>query len=264
MSDAARPSADTGAIRVAVSASAFEPHSPKSTPPDWVQVLRRALEQYLTLVPMGTARATRTDGQDTSVIAEPAGWIVAEGETREAIPSWASSIRPIEDTQRLRHPDRRDQFILRVRIHHRWQCLRATGLTPGALVAFQAEHKYLVLAHAPERARRLGRLAAEAGRSGVEAVADDYAGELMAALAEPADRRGHYNALQHAAGHLRGCIGDAERATLHDAIDRFAAGETALAEPLRLLRDLARQRGSDWIAHQRYIDDGPMAEPGPR
>ncbi len=257
MGHAPSASVDPGAIHVAVSAGALDPDSPESATPDGARSLRRALEQHCTLVPIGAAWEPGTGDDDTRVIAEPAGWIVAAGETREGITSRAHSIVPIEDTARLRDADRRDQFVLRVRIHHRWQCLRAAGLTRGTLAAFQAEHKYLVLAHAPERARRLGRLAAQAGHTGVDAVADDYARELTAALAEPAGRRGHYNALQHAAGHLRGRIGDAERAALHGAIDRFAAGAAPLTEPLHLLRDYARQRGSDWLAHQRYLEGIP-------
>lgn len=164
---------------------------------------------------------------------------------------------PVEEEGRLGDPALRDQFVLRVLVYHRWQCLRAAGATPARLVAFHAEHEYLLPAHDPQRYRRMGRLVAGAGRGDPDALADAYAAELMAALEKPAGRRAHYNALQHAAGQLRGRIDAGERAGLHDAIERYAAGDAPLVEPMTLLRHHRARHGSDWLARRRYLDARP-------
>jgi len=167
---------------------------------------------------------------------------------------------PVEDEGRLNDPALRDQFVLRVCVHHRWQCLCAAGASARTLVAFHTEHKYLLLAHDQQRCRRLGRLIAAAGSHDPEAIAERYGPELMAALEKPAGRRAHVNALQHLAGHLRDHLHAADRCELRDAIERYGRGDAPFAEPLRLLRHHRRRNGSDWLGRQRYLDAGPALE----
>ena len=173
-------------------------------------------------------------------------------------------LMPVEEEGRLNDPGLRDQFVLRVLVYHRWQCLRAAGPAARDLVAFHTEHKYLLLAHDPGRYRALGRLVADAGRRDPATLLAEYGRELMSAIEKPAGRRAHYNALQHAAGHLRAQLDADDRAELHDAIDRYGAGDAPLLEPLTLLRHHRRRHGSDWLVRQRYLDAGPAVERGPR
>jgi len=56
----------------------------------------------------------------------------------------AHPLLPIETERRLADAAVRDQFVLRVGVFHRWQCLRAAGVGAADLTAFHAAHKYLL------------------------------------------------------------------------------------------------------------------------
>lgn len=89
---------------------------------------------------------------------------------------------PLEEEDRLADLALRERFVLRVQVYHRWQCLRAAGVTARALADFHAAHEHLLLAREHERHRRMRRLVAESGAHDPEALADEYGAELMAAL----------------------------------------------------------------------------------
>lgn len=89
---------------------------------------------------------------------------------------------PVEEEDRLADPALRERFVLRVQVYHRWQCLRAAGVTTGALAGFHAAHEHLLPPREHERHRRMDRLVAASGAHDPEALADQYGAELMAAL----------------------------------------------------------------------------------
>ena len=109
----------------------------------------------------------------------PAGWGAGAyaGALRSAMP-----LLPCEEEGRLGDPGRRESFVERVFVFHRWQKLERSGLTPARLVEFHTAHESLVLAHDEAAGRRMGRLVARAGEPGLEALAAEYARELMGAL----------------------------------------------------------------------------------
>lgn len=89
---------------------------------------------------------------------------------------------PVEEEDRLDDPALRARFVLRVLVYHRWQCLRAAGVTAGVLADFHVTHAEPLLAQDRERHHRLARLIAAAHARDPEALADEYGAELMAAL----------------------------------------------------------------------------------
>ena len=93
---------------------------------------------------------------------------------------------PCEEEGRLGDPVLRENFIVRVFVYYRWRRLVASGLTPGGLVAFHTQHKFLLLAHSQRAYRRMGRLVASAGTMAMAELADRYVVELMATLARRA------------------------------------------------------------------------------
>lgn len=109
------------------------------------------------------------------------------GETADATGTglYAAAIRrlqpllPVAEEDDLAEPGRRARFVQRVQVYHRWQCLRAAGVTATALVQFHDAHAHLLPARAH---RRMVRLVARAGTRDAEAMADAYGTELMAAL----------------------------------------------------------------------------------
>jgi hypothetical protein len=70
---------------------------------------------------------------------------------------------PVEEEGRLADPQLRDNFVERVFAYRGLRSLFVARWTVGDLVRFHTAHKLLLLAHAPEAYRQLGRLVAGAG-----------------------------------------------------------------------------------------------------
>ncbi len=69
---------------------------------------------------------------------------------------------PVEEEGRLSDPRLRENFVERVFAYWRLRGLFSGKWNVGALVRFHTAHKLILMAHAPEAYRRLGRLVARA------------------------------------------------------------------------------------------------------
>jgi len=161
---------------------------------------------------------------------------------------------PVEEQGRLNDPRLRDNFIERVFAYRQWTALLDGPHAPSALVAFHAAHKLTLMAHAPALYREAGRIVARAGSGSWDTITDEYGRVLMRALERLSTVRKHTNALQHAAGFLKGLLDGGDREELADAIERYRTGRAMLVAPLTLLRHHIRKAGGpDWLAAQTYL-----------
>lgn len=110
---------------------------------------------------------------------------------------------PVEEEGRLGDAMLRENFIQRVFIMHRWQQLKAQGMTFSDLLKFHARHKLIIMSHNQNRYRELGQLLAAARKDNALEVAEEYLLKLMRALKIPATRGNHVNVLQHIQGYLK-------------------------------------------------------------
>lgn len=164
---------------------------------------------------------------------------------------------PVEEEGRLADPRLRDNFIERVFAYWRLRGLFASRWTVGDLVRFHTAHKLLVLAHAPERYRRLGRLVAGARGMPRRNVEQRYVAGLMEALAELATTRRHTNVLQHMAGYFKDRLDAASKRELAETIDDYRRGLIPLVVPLTLIRHHARTLDVAYLAGQTYLEPHP-------
>jgi uncharacterized protein YbgA (DUF1722 family)/uncharacterized protein YbbK (DUF523 family) len=164
---------------------------------------------------------------------------------------------PVEEEGRLADPRLRDNFIERVFAYWRLRGLFASRWTVGDLVRFHTAHKLLVLAHAPERYRRLGRLVAGARGMARGNLEQRYVAGLMEALAELATTRRHTNVLQHMAGYFKDRLDAASKRELAGTIDDYRRGLVPLVVPLTLIRHHARTLDVAYLAGQTYLEPHP-------
>ncbi len=165
----------------------------------------------------------------------------------------AHPLLPIEEEGRLGDPVLRENFIVRVFVHHRWQQLVAAGLTPARLVEFHTEHKFLLLAHNQAAYRRMGRLVAGAGSQPMEALQARYFEELMTTLKRRAGRKQHVNVIQHLLGFVSDHLDAGDRAEMVEVIDRYRDGLVPLIVPITLLNHHLRRHPSEYLARQHYL-----------
>lgn len=161
---------------------------------------------------------------------------------------------PVEEEGRLQDPRLRENFVDRVFMYRRLRSLFSGRWTVGDLVTFHTAHKLVLMAHSLSGYRDLGRLVAEAKSVPRTELVRRYEDELMAAMAKPATRARHTNALQHAVGHFKGRLEAAARQELATVIDDYRLGLIPIVVPLTLIRHHARLLSVSYLLSQQYFN----------
>ena len=164
---------------------------------------------------------------------------------------------PVEEEGRLCDPSLRENFIERVFCYRRFQDLLGPGVTRQALVRFHTIHKYLLLAHSPQRYQLLGWLVGQAERHPPKEVALRYGGLFMQTLAMQATVRKHVNVLQHILGFFKNRLSSQEKTELLGVIDDYHRGLTPLIVPLTLVRHYVQIFDVRYIRDQVYLNPHP-------
>lgn len=164
---------------------------------------------------------------------------------------------PLEEEGRLADPRLRDNFVERVFAYARLRDLFRARWTTGDLVRFHTSHKLLLLAHAPEAYRQLGRLVAGAADLPRRDVEQRYTERFMQALTRLATPRLHTNVLQHMAGYFKDRLDAASKRELADTIADYRRGLVPLVVPLTLVRHYVRMFSVAYLAGQTYLEPHP-------
>lgn len=187
----------------------------------------------------------------------------AQGAAKEGVGLYARALMeahpllPVEEEGRLNDPILRENFVLRVFAYHDWQQLMGGGLSAARLIAFHSRYKHLVLSHAPEAYRVLGRLLGSLKERALAAVADEYIRGLMAALTRRANRKGHSNVLQHLQGYFKRRLTAGQRQELAETIHKYRVGLLPLLVPLTLIRHYLREHPNSYLEQQVYLTPHP-------
>ena len=167
-------------------------------------------------------------------------------------------ILPVEEEGRLNGLPLRENFIARVFTYYRWTRLLAEDPTPGGLVRFHTAHKMTVLSHSPRHYRELGRLVAQAGSLGWEALSRHYGGMLTDGLKVLSTPGKHANVIQHLMGFVKDALTPEDKAELLDLIASYRQRLAPLVAPLTLLKHhLNRHPVPEWVRQQVYLHPYP-------
>jgi uncharacterized protein YbgA (DUF1722 family) len=164
---------------------------------------------------------------------------------------------PVEEEGRLNDPILKENFLTRVFAFHRWQQLVADGLSSRALIAFHADHKFLLMTHSQAAYQRMGRMLANLQDVDLEAIALMYATEMMTALTRRATRKRHANTLQHMAGYLKRKIDSGDKQERVQNIDAYRRGHVPLIVPITLFRHYFRRHPDPYMGRQVYLQPHP-------
>jgi uncharacterized protein YbgA (DUF1722 family)/uncharacterized protein YbbK (DUF523 family) len=164
---------------------------------------------------------------------------------------------PVEDEGRLNDAGIRENFIERIFTYRRWKSLLSDGLTVRDLTDFHADHKLLIMSHAPSRTSALGAVAASARPATLKSDAGRYYEMLAETLKLAATRRKQTNVLHHAAGYFKNHLAPDDKAELAEWIARFHDGFAPLAAPVTLLRHYIRRIGEPYLERQVWLNPEP-------
>lgn len=165
---------------------------------------------------------------------------------------------PLEEEGRLHDPGLRENFILRVYAHHHFRHEVLAEPSLHKLLQFHSSYKYVLMAHSQQAYKGLGRMLGQtAHNQDLNTLLYEYQVQLMAALSQPADRKGHTNVLLHLLGYLKRSVAGEARQHIVDIVQRYRQGQLPLITPLTLLRHYIDQKGSGYVRMQRYLEPYP-------
>ncbi|WP_163559961.1 DUF523 and DUF1722 domain-containing protein [Halomonas sp. NO4] len=164
---------------------------------------------------------------------------------------------PLEEETRMNDAVLRENFITRVYAFDDWKRHVEADPSHHALLEFHSRQKYLLMAHHVEGYRELGRYLADAGKRPLDEAMRHYLQRFMAALARPATRKTHANALTHVLGYLKQALDSDTKQDLLAAIDDYRLGRVHLVVPIRLINHYIKRHGSEYIRAQTYLDPHP-------
>jgi len=164
---------------------------------------------------------------------------------------------PIEDEGRLHDAGLRENFILRIFVYAAWKQLNAQGITAKTLLDFWSRHKFLVLAHSQHHYREIGPSLADL-KTDLQATAHKVFDCIMQALAQPATRANHINALQHMQGFIKRDLADGDKREWQSVVESYRDGHVPLSVPMTLLQHYVRRHGDDYVRAQLYLQPYPV------
>jgi uncharacterized protein YbgA (DUF1722 family) len=126
------------------------------------------------------------------------------------------------------------------------------------LVDFQRRHKYLLMAHSPELARRLGKLVAAAGTRPLGGILAEYEELFMAALKQKATVRKNVNVLQHMLGYFKKQLDDFDKREMLGLIEKYHQNLVPLIVPVSLLKHYIDKFQEPYLKDQYYLDPHPL------
>lgn len=164
---------------------------------------------------------------------------------------------PVEEEGRLHDPSLRENWITRVFAFHRLRSLFGGPWTVGKLVAFHADHKFLLMAHCPKTLKELGAMVAAAKSAGRSEVGRSYESRFMTALTKIATRAKNTNVLQHILGFFKRDLDAASRSELLEHIEAYRRGQVPLVVPLVLVSHYVRILNVSYLRDQVYLNPHP-------
>ncbi len=175
------------------------------------------------------------------------------GPVVEQFPAAAS-----EDEGRLRNFRLREHFLTKLFLMAHFRKVRGSG-TMRALVQFQAENKFLLMAYHQKELRILGRLVANLEKRTLMEILKEYHGHLAKALAQPPRYLSNINVLMHTLGFFSGQLSTREKAFFLDALERYRNEKVPLSVPLNLARAWVIRFDQEYLGRQTFFLPYPEA-----
>jgi uncharacterized protein YbgA (DUF1722 family)/uncharacterized protein YbbK (DUF523 family) len=165
-------------------------------------------------------------------------------------------LHAVEDEGRLLNFRIRDHFLTRIFAFARFRAARATGRM-SELVRFQAENKFLLLAHSQKHMRELGRAVANHGRLPFDELADRCERVLREALERPSRPSNDVNVLMHAQGFFSDRLTAGERRYFQDTLARYRAERLPRSAVTAVVRGNAVRFEAAWLLQQTFFQPYP-------
>lgn len=162
----------------------------------------------------------------------------------------------LEDEGRLKNFKIREHFLTRLFTFFRFRQLKAEP-SISALVKFQSDNKYLLMAYNQKEQKLLGRIAANKIYRELSDVFKDYEEHLLLALSKTPRYTSNINAMQHIFGYFSDKLTSRERDFFLATLESYREGKVPFSVPLYLLKGHAVKYQEDYILSQTFLSSFP-------
>jgi uncharacterized protein YbgA (DUF1722 family) len=165
---------------------------------------------------------------------------------------------PVEDEGRLHDDAIRENFIERVFVYKRWMDLVEQDLSIKKIVGFHAAHKYLIMAHSPERLRRLGEIVADAKNYNFDVLKKTYKHELFDVLKIKSSMKKNVNVLYHMTGYFKKKLSLDEKKEIVEIIEQYHKKYLPLIVPITIIKHYTMKYNEEYLKNQVYLNPHPV------
>jgi uncharacterized protein YbgA (DUF1722 family)/uncharacterized protein YbbK (DUF523 family) len=165
---------------------------------------------------------------------------------------------PVADEARLRNPQIRENFLVRLFTLGRWREILGKKWALADLIGFQTRHKLLLLAHSPQHYRLMCLLLAGAKEIPAPELAARYQALLLEALKLQATPKKQANTLLHILGHFKKVLSAEEKQELLELIDSYRRGDLPFLLPVTLINHYVQKYGPASLQEQYYLQPHPL------
>jgi uncharacterized protein YbgA (DUF1722 family) len=162
----------------------------------------------------------------------------------------------VEDEGRLKNFKLREHFLTKLFTLTRWKQVRGLEKA-GALVEFQAKHKFLIMAYSQKQLRILGKITANHERRSITEQLSLYEEHLHEALRSAPRRPAMVNVLEHLAGFFSKERSTDERAFFRETLELYREGRIPLSSVLVVIKTWALRDENQYLLDQALLSPYP-------
>jgi len=165
---------------------------------------------------------------------------------------------PVEEEGRLHDDVLRETFIEGVFCLKRYRDAVRGPRTRGALVAFHAAHKLVLMAHSPKHLKEMGALVARGKELKSPGLLESYERLLVETLRTRATPGKNANVLMHALGYFKQELTADEKKEMLGVIEDYRRELVPLVVPVTLLQHYVRKYDQPYLRDQAFLNPHPV------
>jgi len=155
----------------------------------------------------------------------------------------------IEEEGRLTNFRIREHFLTKLYLMTKFRQVEQTQ-SMAALVKFQADNKYLLMAYNQKEQKLLGRIVANHENQPFNALIHDYKNHLGCAFVRLPRLSNYINALMHMFGYFSENLSSEEKKFILSAFEKYKKGNIPLSVPINLLKSHAIEYDQIYLLNQ--------------
>jgi len=163
----------------------------------------------------------------------------------------------IEEEGRLTNFRIREHFLTKLYLMTKLRQVKKTK-TMAALVKFQAENKYLLMAYNQKEQKILGRIVANHEKRSFDELFDDYRNHLGAAFSKLPRYTSYINALMHIFGYFSENLSSKEKEFVLGTFEKYKKGLIPLSVPVNVLETYAIKYEQTYLLEQSIWEPFPQ------